>query len=84
MRSTRRAASPSLSPNLGDPRRARRITVNLSDEIDAHLHAVAERCRVSESALVEIALRDLFRRVGPEVLSAFLRERGGCLRRRSS
>lgn len=82
MRSTTRALSPDLSPNIGDPGNAERITANLSAEISEQLHRVAERCRVSESALVEIALRDLFRRVGPDVLATFLRERGGCLRRR--
>ena len=84
MRSTPRALAPNLSPNICDPGNAERITANLSAEISEQLHRVAERCRVSESALVEIALRDLFRRVGPDALSTFLRERGGCLRRRRS
>jgi hypothetical protein len=39
---------------------------------------------VSESSVVEIALRQLFRRVSAPSLGAFLREHGACLRRRSS
>jgi hypothetical protein len=64
--------------------RARRITVNLSGEIDEALHTTALRCRVSESSIVEIALRQLFRRVSAAALGSFLREHGACLRRRRS
>jgi hypothetical protein len=75
-------ATAELSAQIGDPGNAQRITVNLSGEIGDELRSIALRCSVSESSIVEIALRQLFRRVGPPALAAFLRERGGCLRRR--
>lgn len=71
-----------LSPRVGDPGNAERITVNLSNDIRKHLNAVAAECRVSESSIVEIALRHLIRRVGAPALGEFLREHGACLRRR--
>lgn len=71
-----------LSARIGEPDYAQRITVNLSGEIGDELRANALRCSVSESSVVEIALRQLFRRVSPAALGAFLREHGACLRRR--
>jgi hypothetical protein len=68
---------------LGDPGEAQRITVNLAGDIAKQLHAVAERHHVSESSVVEIALREMLRQIGPLALGSFLRENGGCLRRRS-
>ena len=53
-------------------------------EIADEVHSIALRCSVSESSIVEIALRQLFRHVGPAALGAFLREHGGCLRRSRS
>lgn len=73
---------PELSARVGEPDNAQRITVNLSGAIGDVLRSSAGQCRVSESAIVEIALRQLFRRVSPATLGAFLRENGGCLRRR--
>jgi hypothetical protein len=73
-----------FSPRVGDPDHAQRITVNLSAEVSDELRSIAVRCSVSESSIVEIALRQLFRRVGPAALGSFLREHGGCLRRRRS
>lgn len=73
-----------LSPRVGEPDYAQRITVNLSGDVSDELRSIAVRCSVSESSIVEIALRQLFRRVGPAALGSFLREHGGCLRRRRS
>jgi hypothetical protein len=73
-----------LSAQIGEPGNAHRITVNLSGEIGDTLRRVAVQCSVSESSIVEIALRQLFRRVSPAALGTFLREQGGCLRRRRS
>jgi hypothetical protein len=67
---------------VGDPADAERITVNLAADISQQLHGVAEDYRVSESSIVEIALREMFRRVSPVALGNFLRDNGGCLRRR--
>ena len=69
---------------VGDPADAERITVNLAADISEELHGVADRHRVSESSIVEIALREMFRRIGPMALGTFLHENGGCLRRRRS
>jgi hypothetical protein len=72
-----------LSQRIGEPAHAQRFTVNLSWEIANELSAVATRYRVSESSIVEVALRHLLRRIGAPALGAFLRDRGACLRRRS-
>jgi predicted transcriptional regulator len=71
-----------LSAQIGDPENAQRVTVNLSRELGEELRSIARRCNVSESSVVEIALRQLLRRVNPAALASFLREHGGCLRRR--
>ena len=75
--------SREISRRIGSAGNAQRITVNLSDEIGDRLHDVARQCRVSESSVVEIALRQLFRRVNPTALAVFLRGQGACLRRRN-
>ncbi|MBV8725192.1 MAG: hypothetical protein JO350_07665 [Candidatus Eremiobacteraeota bacterium] len=72
-----------LSQRIGEPQNAQRFTVNLSAEIGAELRDIATTHRVSESSVVEIALRHLFRRVSAPALGTFLRERGACLRRRA-
>jgi predicted transcriptional regulator len=73
-----------LLERIGDPDNAHRVTVNLSREVSDELKNIALRCNVSESSVVEIALRQLLRRVNPAALTAFLRAHGGCLRRRRS
>jgi hypothetical protein len=70
-----------LSPRIGDPQHAQRFTVNLSAEIANELRGIAGRYRVSETSVVEVALRHLFRRVTPAAFGGFLRDRGACLRR---
>jgi len=70
-----------LSSQIGHSGNAQRFTVNLSAEIAAQLHEIAARHRVSESSIVEVALRQLLRRVSGEALGVFLRDRGACLRR---
>ena len=71
-----------VSARVGGIGNAQRVTVNLSDEIGDHLHEIALQFHVSESSVVEIALRQLFRRVSPAALGVFLQEHGACLRRR--
>jgi hypothetical protein len=82
MRNTRAQRAGELSALIGDPDNAQRITVNLARDVGEELHDIAARYRVSESSIVEIALRQLFRRITPAALGAFLRDHGGCLRRR--
>ncbi len=72
-----------VSQQIGHPGDAQRFTLNLSAEIGTELRNIGTRHRVSESSIVEIALRQLFRRVTGPALGAFLRDRGACLRRRS-
>jgi hypothetical protein len=72
-----------LSSRIGNSENAQRFTVNLSAEIAVQLRGLAAHHRVSESSVVEVALRQLVRRVSGPALGAFLRERGACLRRRS-
>ena len=81
----RRISGPeaALAQRIGDPQNAQRFTVNLSADVGVELRDIATTHRVSESSIVEIALRQLFRRVSAPALGTFLRERGACLRRRS-
>ena len=72
-----------VSQQIGHSADAQRFTVNLSAEIGRELRDVAAQHHVSESSVVEIALRQLLRRVSSAALGAFLRDRGACLRRRS-
>jgi hypothetical protein len=73
-----------LSARIGEAANSQRITVNISGEAGNRLHEIASQCGVSESSVVEIALRQLFRRVSPPALKAFLRANGACLRRPKS
>ena len=72
-----------LRAEVGEATNASRFTVNISAEVGATLREVAFEHRVSESSIIEIALRQLFRRLPPEALGPFLREHGACLRRRT-
>ncbi|HEY1429805.1 MAG TPA: hypothetical protein VGF18_09545 [Candidatus Tumulicola sp.] len=80
--SSRARSAKVSSAQVGSPEDAERITVNLAADISEKLHASAGRYRVSESSIVEIALREMFRRISPSSLESFLLENGGCLRRR--
>jgi hypothetical protein len=71
-----------LSSRVGDPRNAIRFSVNISEEVGIELRDIAFDNRVSESSVIEVALRQLFRSVSGPALGAFLRENGACLRRR--
>ena len=72
-----------LSPEIGAAANAMRFTVNISQDVGDQLKEIAFDNRVSESSIIEVALRQLFRRVTPAALGAFLRQNGACLRRRS-
>lgn len=73
-----------VSARVGEAANSQRITVNLSEEASNRLHEIASQSRVSESSVVEVALRQLFRKVSPLALGAFLRANGACLRRPKS
>jgi hypothetical protein len=75
--------APPLSAEVGSPSNAQKFSVNLSSEIGTKLKQIAFEHQVSESSIIEIGLRQLFRRVSPERLGAFLKQNGECLRRRS-
>jgi hypothetical protein len=79
-----KAGLSDLSERIGVPADAQRFTVNIAADVAGELRAAAAKHRVSESSVVEIALRQLFRRVGAPSMGAFLREHGACLRRRNS
>ena len=72
-----------LAPEIGAAANAMRFTVNIAQDVGDQLKEIAFENRVSESSIIEVALRQLFRRVGPAQLGAFLRLNGACLRRRS-
>ena len=77
------SAGPVLSAIVGDAQNAMRFTVNVSEEIGTILRQTAFDNQVSESSVIEVSLRQLFRRVSPPLLGAFLVQHGACLRRRS-
>ena len=79
-----KAGGNDLSERIGASAEAQRFTVNIAGDVAAELRGIATKHRVSESSVVEIALRQLFRRVGTPAIGMFLREHGACLRRRSS
>jgi len=83
MSENNRAALSALTPEVGPPSNALKFSVNLSADAGGELKRIAFEQRVSESSIIEIALRQLFRRVAPERLGAFLKHNGACLRRRS-
>ena len=72
-----------LAPKVGPPANALKFSVNLSGDVGHELKQLAFEHRVSESSIIEIALRQLFGRVSAERLGAFLKQNGACLRRRS-
>jgi len=60
---------------------AQKLSVNVSADVGEQLKRAAFSNRVSESSIVEIALRHLFERVPEGRMGLFLRQRGACLRR---
>ncbi|HZZ65143.1 MAG TPA: hypothetical protein VFE17_06580 [Candidatus Baltobacteraceae bacterium] len=75
--------APPLPARVGSPANAVKFSVNISAEVGTELKRIAFENRVSESSVIEIALRQLFGRVSKERLGVFLRQNGACLRRRS-
>lgn len=82
LRSPNGSSTP-LSSQIGSTANALKFSVNLSGDVGNELKHAAFENRVSESSVIEVALRQLFRRVTEERLGAFLRQNGACLRRRS-
>lgn len=72
-----------LGPEIGGPSNALKFSINLSSDVGSELRRIAFEERVSESSVIEIALRQLLRRVSSERLGVFLKQNGACLRRRS-
>ena len=62
---------------------AQKFSINLSAAVGSQLKRTAFEQRLSESSIVEVALDHLFARISPEVLGAFLRQHGACLRRKA-
>lgn len=72
-----------MSSQVGGPVNALKFSINLSSQVGSELRRIAFEERVSESSVIEIALRHLFRKVSSERLGPFLKQNGACLRRRS-
>jgi hypothetical protein len=80
---TRRiGAPPQLNPEIGPAAVTQKFSINLSGEVGSKLKRIAFEERVSESSIIEIALRQLLLRVPSERIGAFLKLNGACLRRR--
>lgn len=77
------AVKKPLSPRVGSAANALKFSVNLSDDVGNDLRRIAFENRVSESSIIEVALRQLFGRISKERLGAFLAQNGACLRRRT-
>lgn len=72
-----------FKPEIGGSANALKFSINLSSDIGAELRRIAFEQRVSESSVIEIALRHMFRKISSERLGNFLKQNGACLRRRS-
>lgn len=83
MASNKNSAAKLTAPRVGSPANALKFSVNISGDVGNDLKRIAFDNRVSESSVIEIALRRLFARVSKERLGTFLRQNGACLRRRS-
>jgi len=59
-----------------------KFSINLPSGIGMALKQTAFSERLSESSIVEVALKQLFGRISPEALGLFLRQNGACLRRK--
>ncbi len=59
-----------------------KLSVNVASDVAHRLREVAFEHRISESSIVEMALRDLLGRRSGSELTAFIREYGGILRRK--
>lgn len=79
----RRNGGPELSQEIGGPANALKFSINLSADVGSELRRIAFEERVSESSVIEIALRHLFRRVTSDRIGVFLKQNGACLRRSS-
>ena len=78
-----RSTVAELGPEIGGSANALKFSINLSADVGSELRRIAFDERVSESSVIEIALRHLFRRVSSDRLGVFLKQNGACLRRRS-
>jgi hypothetical protein len=77
-----RAQKAQHRAELGGSANAMKFSVNIASDVGVELKRTAFENRVSESSIIEIALRQLFGRVTNERLATFLRQNGACLRRR--
>jgi hypothetical protein len=82
MATRQNALATPLAARIGSPANAIKFSVNVSADVGLELKRIAFDNRVSESSVIEIALRQLFGRVTKERLGLFLRQNGACLRRR--
>ncbi|HKU81005.1 MAG TPA: hypothetical protein VJP76_02460 [Candidatus Tumulicola sp.] len=59
-----------------------KFSINLPSMVGTKLKETAFHQHLSESSIVEVALKQLFSRISPDVLGSFLRQNGACLRRK--
>ena len=79
----RRTQASRLTPYAGGVSfEGQKFSINLSAELGEQLKRTAFEQRVSESSIIEVALRQIFHRISPDRLGAFLKQNGACLRRR--
>lgn len=79
----KRSVAKPVRPSL-DGVRVMKFSVNLHQEIGNRLKEAAFQLRLSESSIVEVALKELFSRISPDLLEAFLRQNGASLRRKTT
>jgi hypothetical protein len=72
----------SIDLSTGTPKRTK-LSVNVSNAVSEHLRILAYKLRLSESSIVEVALKTLIVGADEEHLAAMLRQNGATLRSRS-
>lgn len=78
----KRAAFRSPGKDAPVPARRAKLSINVSTVVSERLRDLAYRHRLSESSIVEVALKNLFGSDDDSQLGALLRQRGATLRSR--
>ncbi|MBC5826973.1 MAG: hypothetical protein GIW99_04750 [Candidatus Eremiobacteraeota bacterium] len=82
--SARKLTTPTanLSATALDSLKAHKLSITVPADVGRRLRRLAFEQRLSESSVVEVALRNLFARGDDSLLGVLLRDNGAALRRR--
>ncbi|MDQ2818662.1 MAG: hypothetical protein M3T49_10790 [Candidatus Eremiobacteraeota bacterium] len=76
------AVAPTNSPSMVDALKAHKLSITVPGDVGRRLRRLAFEQRLSESSVVEVALRNLFARGDDSLLGTLLRDNGATLRRK--